>query len=197
MNKIIIATGNLHKLDEYRKLLYNYKVITPLEEGIIYKGVEEGDDYKTNAEKKVDAVLQQKKNIWILGEDSGLEVDALKGKPGTRSARFVGSDKENREKILELMTQIPWFKRTARFRCVIVLWDGREKHIFEDTCEGLIGVEEKGEKGFGYDPIFIPWGFSKTFAELGERIKNKISHRAKAVKKLKEFLESRGVAQPG
>lgn len=194
--KILVATKNQKKLDEYKKLLYNYEIAGPKTEGIEWKGVKETGDYLKNAIRKMKS-LMNRWNGMVLGEDSGLEIDALSGAPGPYSARMASTDSLRRKKILEKMKNIPWFKRTARFRCVIAFWDGKEEHHFEAVCEGLIALEERGNKGFGYDPIFIPLGFSKTFGELGETIKNRISHRALAVKKLKKFLKNRGVAQPG
>jgi XTP/dITP diphosphohydrolase len=144
----------------------------------------------------------------VLADDSGLEVDALNGAPGVHSARFAAldtglsgnsSDADNKAKLLRLMQSIPAEQRTARFRCVIALTPILPSHaepkspvcyadqlelatrLFEGTCEGRIGFEPTGEGGFGYDPLFIPDGFSETFAELGETTKNQISHRAKAL----------------
>ena len=154
---------------------------------------------------------------YVLADDSGLEVDALNGAPGVHSARFAALDKatatnspssENNAKLLHLLKEVPADKRTARFRCVLALTpvlpvtsssaspvcaqDGYEfqTELFEGTCEGWIGFEPKGEHGFGYDPLFVPNWHKQTFAELGDAIKNELSHRAKALESLKQRLSS-------
>jgi XTP/dITP diphosphohydrolase len=155
---------------------------------------------------------------WVLADDSGLEVDALAGAPGVHSARFThldsgqegnSPDSANNEKLLRLLANIPEDKRTARFRCVLALTpvlpiankpassvcDADEHELatqlFSGACEGRIISGERGAKGFGYDPLFIPNGHTKTFAELGSDVKNRLSHRAKALEKLKTFWDLR------
>lgn len=155
---------------------------------------------------------------YVLADDSGLEVDALNGAPGVYSARFAAldtyvpgnsPDADNNAKLLRLLEKIPAAKRTARFRCVIALTpilQPPEKNaspvcaanetelqteIFDGACEGRIGFAPSGKGGFGYDPLFIPLGYEQTFAELGEDIKNCLSHRAKALEKLRAHLTSR------
>ena len=151
---------------------------------------------------------------YVLADDSGLEVDALHGAPGVHSARFAALDKtenspdaENNIKLLRLLKTVPLENRTARFRCVIALVPVPEKkienaspvcfadefptQIFDGACEGMIQISASGAKGFGYDPLFVPDGYEKSFAELGEDVKNKISHRAKALAKLKQFFNDR------
>lgn len=158
-------------------------------------------------------------NAVVLADDSGLEVDALNGAPGIYSARFAAmgtnknsTDQANNEKLLRLLESIPAEKRTARFRCAIALTPvfcdpGREKsaiagrqlfertEVFEGDCEGSIAYAPSGKMGFGYDPLFYPQGYTKSFAELGEKIKNRISHRARALTKLTERL-SAGATDP-
>jgi XTP/dITP diphosphohydrolase len=146
----------------------------------------------------------------ILADDSGLEVDALGGAPGVHSARFAAMDKtenakdaDNNAKLLRLLQDVPLEKRTARFRCVIALAPIAEEPVesaspvcyadedvptFDGACEGRIQLSGKGAKGFGYDPLFVPDGFTESFAELGEEVKNKLSHRAKALEKLKWYF---------
>src|SRR5882672_9865817 len=152
---------------------------------------------------------------YILADDSGLEMDALNGAPGVHSARFAAldrgeqgnsSDADNRAKLLRLLRDVPAEKRTARFRCALALTpvvhhetesaspvcladeSELQTQVFEGACEGRIGLKPKGQGGFGYDPLFIPDGYEQTFAELGEEVKNKLSHRAKALAKLKDSL---------
>jgi XTP/dITP diphosphohydrolase len=156
-------------------------------------------------------VRLENEDAFILADDSGLEVDALNGAPGIYSARFAAmvseensSDAKNNEKLLRLLENVPTEKRTARFRCVIALTPivlpGRESEssvcyadeaelrteIFDGACEGKIAFTPSGQGGFGYDPLFVPNGFDKSFAELGEGEKNKISHRARALEKLRK-----------
>ncbi len=151
---------------------------------------------------------------FVLADDSGLEVDALGGAPSVHSARFAAldsgqtdnsSDSDNNSKLLRLLNSLPLEKHTARFRCVLALVqispapphcrdrqtiNEHKPQIFEGCCEGRITLSPQGQNGFGYDPLFIPDGFTESFAELGEDVKNKISHRAKALHKLREYLHS-------
>ncbi len=150
---------------------------------------------------------------FVLADDSGLEVDALNGAPGVYSARFAAmdakensADADNNAKLLRLLKDVPTEKRTARFRCVIALatvcagkvesaspvcYAGETEPAFDGACEGRILFEAHGKNGFGYDPLFVPEGFDATFAELGEDVKNNLSHRAKALEKLKAFFMSK------
>jgi XTP/dITP diphosphohydrolase len=152
---------------------------------------------------------------FVLADDSGLEVDALNGAPGVHSARFAALDRsadslsanspdvDNNAKLLRLLKDVPPEKRTARFRCVIALVQVQSPkskvqspQLFDGACEGRIGFEPHGHNGFGYDPLFVPDGFKQTFAELGDAVKNKLSHRARALEKLKEFLEGSASSLP-
>jgi len=144
---------------------------------------------------------------WVLADDSGLEVDALNGAPGVHSARFAAldqsapnssansADTDNNAKLLRLLKDVPLEKRTARFRCVLALVAVhfpsaiRLPQIFDGTCEGRIGFSPRGGNGFGYDPLFMPEGFTQSFAELGEATKNQLSHRAKALAKMRTKLD--------
>lgn len=147
---------------------------------------------------------------FVLADDSGLEVDALNGAPGVHSARFAAMDSaktensstvENNAKLLRLLKNVPLEKRAARFHCVMALVEtnpqsairnlqpgSREAELFDGVCEGRIALEPRGQGGFGYDPLFVPDGFEQTFAELGDAVKNKLSHRAKALEKLRIYL---------
>ena len=158
--------------------------------------------------------IKNSKPDFVLADDSGLEVDALNGAPGIHSARFAALDKnenskdaDNNAKLLRLLKAVPAEKRTARFRCVIALVpvphgkvegaspvcyaDEPESPAFDGACEGRILFAPRGQNGFGYDPLFVPAGFEQTFAELGEDVKNKLSHRARALEKLKIFLTTK------
>ena len=142
-----------------------------------------------NSLLKADTIFRQYGHI-VVSDDSGLEVQALNGAPGVYSARYAGEhkdDQQNTEKLLHELKGIT--NRNAQFRTVITLMSSQDTLQFEGIVEGAIAYEPKGDKGFGYDPIFIPYGFQKTFAELTSNEKNKISHRANAIEKLVAFLE--------
>ncbi|GBE32953.1 non-canonical purine NTP pyrophosphatase [bacterium BMS3Bbin05] len=191
--RIILATKNRGKIKEINAVLSGT--------GIEFAGldlypdmkdvVEDGITFHENAFKKARAVFDHT-GIKCVSEDSGLEVDALNGAPGIYSSRFASenaSDSENIGKLINDLTGVPYEKRTARFVSVFCLYDGREARYFEGSVRGHIIDSPRGTSGFGYDPLFVPDGYEKTFAELGSEVKNKISHRAKAISGLKEFLE--------
>lgn len=191
--KLAIATKNLGKLFEIKAVLKDLDLeITSLNElKEVSPIVEDGKSFEENAIKK--ALLVSRHTALItLSDDSGLEVDYLNGAPGVHSARFAGSsasDLDNIHKLLRLMDGVPLEKRIARFRCVMVLArpDGN-LHSAEGRCEGLIAFEPRGKFGFGYDPVFIVPEYNLTFGELGESIKNRISHRAKALEEVRRLL---------
>jgi XTP/dITP diphosphohydrolase len=198
--RLLLATNNPNKAREIREILRELpvEVFTPAETGIPFEVVEDGETFLENARKKA----REASRLWdgfVLAEDSGLEVDALGGAPGVHSARFAGeeaTDEANIRKLLKAMESVPDEKRSARFRCVMVLVDSRgSEKVFEGTVEGRIIHEMKGKEGFGYDPVFMIEGYGKTFAELGPDVKNRISHRAEALRKvrlaLQEILEGR------
>lgn len=192
-SKLLVATGNEGKLREFKKVLGGVAdVVAPHELSLPLKEVKEGTSYTENALAKARAYRDQFEGL-ICGEDSGLEVDALGTRPGPLSARYGGEKTSYPEKcrmLLKELKDVPLYERTARFRATIALIDGKEVKTFEGVLEGWIGFEPRGTEGFGYDPIFIPKGFSQTNAELGLVIKNRISHRAKAIHKLAEHLRS-------
>ena len=193
--QILVATMNPGKLREYERLLANVpgleletmrSLVDPVDV------VEDRDTFRGNALKKATEIAKVA-GMPCLADDSGLEVDALGGRPGVYSARYAGdgaTDAQNNEKLLDELSDVPDDQRTARFRCAIVLADanGRELASAEDACEGRIGREPKGSHGFGYDPLFVPDGYTQSMAELGPDIKNAISHRAKAAAKLAPLL---------
>ena len=199
INRLVIATGNTHKTEEIRKLLDPF--IETIEDLQSYPEigeiVETGLTFEDNAAIKATAVGDYLGNSsLVLSDDSGLEVKALEGQPGVFSARYAGenaSDSQNRRKLLkELKKKDPnrsdW---SASFRCVMVLVRGsRRLAKFEGSVHGTISEVEKGDKGFGYDSIFIPEGFQNSFAELPLEIKNSMSHRGRALSDLKSWLSS-------
>ena len=195
LSRLIIASHNSHKIDEMRKILKDFPTQIFSLRDINWKDphLENGRTYYENALQKVRSVVDHFGEP-ALGEDSGLEVDALGGIPGMYSARYGGpgaSDKDNNCKLLKALQGIPFDKRTARYRCTLVLlFPKGDVYTWEGTCEGIITLEPKGFEGFGYDPLFFLPEYKKTFAELGLEIKNKISHRAQSLAKLREFFQN-------
>lgn len=189
MKKIILATRNKGKIREIRSLFASADIeIMSLDD---IQGcpdiIEDGDTFKDNAFKKAHGIAEVT-GFMALADDSGLEVDALSGAPGVHSARFAGEgadDEANNRKLLDMLQGVSEEKRTARFRCVIVLYDPSGRWISaEGVCEGVISSAPKGENGFGYDPIFFLPGVGCTMAELTKEEKNSLSHRSMALKKL-------------
>ena len=187
--KLVIATRNKHKLKEIRAIFLqpDIELVCALDYPDAPDVVEDGDTFEANAIKKAVA-LAKVTGLWSLADDSGLEVDALNGAPGIFSARYAGepiSYSANNRKLLKELEKVS--NRRARFRCVIALSSpgGRAKTL-DGRCEGVIACEERGRQGFGYDPLFVPDGFSRTFAELDPETKNSISHRGRALKKARE-----------
>lgn len=221
MTTLVIATRNLHKVGEIQAILgdrFNYRTLRDYPEAPSV--VEDASTFAGNATKKAVELAgwlsgdppEDGAETYVLADDSGLEVDALNGAPGVRSARFAAtdhggegnsSDKDNNAKLLRLLKDVPRDKRSARFRCVIALTPVLRPaeraaspvcslnefefntRTFCGVCEGTIGFEPKGEGGFGYDPLFTPTGGDKSFAELEEGAKNQLSHRARALEELK------------
>jgi XTP/dITP diphosphohydrolase len=192
MKNLIVATKNKGKVAEIEDSLkeLDYKILSLAASSGFPEIEETGSTFEDNARIKADRVFEHFK-ILTLADDSGLEVDSLGGAPGVYSARYSGADatdESNCEKLLQKLVKEKDKSRTARFKCVMVLKDSKTEKIFEGVCEGTIGNEKKGNDGFGYDPLFIPDGYDKTFAELDLKTKNSISHRGKALKLLKEYL---------
>ena len=196
MKKIIFATGNAGKVKEIQMILadLNCEVVSMKEAGIRLDIVEDGATYEENALIKARAVAAcaEAAGCIVMADDSGLEVDYLNKEPGVLSARYLGEDTPYSVKnadLIERLNGVEDAKRTARFVCAIaaVLPDGRELST-RATIEGRIGYEERGDHGFGYDPIFYVPQFGKTTAELTEEEKNRVSHRGKALEQMKEEL---------
>ncbi|HMA64297.1 MAG: RdgB/HAM1 family non-canonical purine NTP pyrophosphatase [Fibrobacterota bacterium] len=187
MRKIVVASGNKGKLAEIREILKDLPVeLLPMSD--LWNPVpdidENGKSFFDNALIKAEYVFKRS-GLWALADDSGLEVDSLSGEPGVYSARYAGKQGDNEANnalLLRKLNGVPPHLRTARFRCVMVLKTGISSTITsEGTCEGTIGFELKGKKGFGYDPLFVPTDETMTFAELSSEKKNQISHRGKAL----------------
>ena len=191
--KLLVATHNPGKKREYERILsgLGLALVTPGQVGIHLEVVEDGDTYAENALLKARA-FSQASNLLTIADDSGLEVDALDGAPGVRSARYAGegaTDEDRYRLLLANLMGVPELHRSARFRCAIALvWpDGREA-VVEGVCEGRITHEPRGEHGFGYDPVFYVLERGCTMAELPIETKNRISHRAHAGQKARELL---------
>jgi len=217
MLKLLIATRNQHKVGEIQAILgAEFCCLTLKDFPAAPAVVEDADTFAGNATKKamelmrwLTAVIRSgKRPDYVLADDSGLEVDALGGAPGVHSARFAALDSgraenspdaDNNAKLLHLLQDVPLEKRTARFRCVIALAKLAETSDdaipeplrFDGACEGRIDFAPRGQGGFGYDPLFVPAGHDVSFAELGEAVKNQISHRARALEKLRAALAAR------
>jgi XTP/dITP diphosphohydrolase len=188
---LLVSTRNLHKLREIRIILGATFEVSDLSVLPTMHEVEEtGTTFEENAELKAIAASQLFDG-WVIADDSGLEVDALGGAPGVYSARYAGeaaSDAQNNALLLRNLEVVPEKERRARFRCVIVLARaGRKLAVFSGLVEGLIAASPRGAEGFGYDPLFIPNGFSQTFGELPVATKNRLSHRARAINQLRAW----------
>jgi len=194
MNRqLVLGTKNKDKLRELKRLLGGSKInVLSLSD---FQGcedvVENGKTFEANAKKKA-RVYSRHTKCLTLADDSGLMVSVLNGRPGVYSARFAGEGcryQDNNQKLLKLLKKVPPAKRTAKFVCVMALYDnGRLIDVVKGECRGTIAFSEKGRHGFGYDPVFIPKGFSKTFAELSPAAKNRISHRGKALRSAKKAI---------
>ncbi len=221
---MLIATRNRHKVGEIQAILGNsFQFLTLNDFPGAPNVVEDAPTFAGNAAKKAVELakwlaakhptsnIQHPTPNFVLADDSGLEVDALGGAPGVHSARFAALDSaksgntpdaDNNARLLQLLKDIPLEKRRARFHCVIALAEInpqsaiRNPQLFDGACEGRIIFEPRGKNGFGYDPLFVPVGLEQTFAELGEDVKNRLSHRAKALEKLKMFVEGNASSLP-
>jgi len=195
-NEIIIASRNRHKIEEIRALLRDLpvKLLSADEVADVPSEIrEDGTTFVENAAQKARAVARAAR-AFAIADDSGLEVPALDGEPGVLSARYAGpeaTDADNNRKLLDRMHALPDKSRRARFRCAVALAspDGEILLATEGSCEGRILREPRGDGGFGYDPLFLVPGQGKTFAELGETVKNRISHRAEAVRAMRHALD--------
>jgi len=192
--QLIVASRNVHKTREIQQILGSDFAVRDLRAcPEISEIIESGTSFEENAKLKALAVSRKLPGL-VIADDSGLEVDALGGAPGIHSARYAGTNGTNREKIDRLLEELARAgaakdARRAQFRCVLALArNGEVLGVFEGIIEGQIADRPRGARGFGYDPIFVPKGFQQTFGELGPAEKNQLSHRARALKKLRAFL---------
>lgn len=191
--ELVVATKNKKKLEEIRELLkgLDLKITSLSDYPAAPRIIENGRTFKANAVKKAVKIARFTGKL-TLGEDSGLEVEALGNQPGVRSSRFSGknkSDNQNNLKLLKLLEGVPLSKRKARYRSSVALAGAKRLiGVVEGSCSGLIGFTPRGSYGFGYDPLFLIPRFKKTFAQLGPRVKHKMSHRFRALKKAKALI---------
>jgi len=194
--ELIFATNNKHKIREVSDLLDNRFNILGLADVSITEDIpEDADNLADNALNKA-RYVHERTGMNVFADDTGLEVNALHGAPGVHSARYAGADRNPDDNIIKLLEQLEGVtNRKARFRTVIALIFENREYLFEGIVEGEIIQHRKGTGGFGYDPVFIAQGYDKTFAEIPLSEKNKISHRAQAMKKLIAFLAQQPVSQ--
>ncbi len=193
MKKIVLATRNKHKILEIKTILndLSLKILTLNDFPDVPALREDGETFQDNSLQKAAAVYRHT-GIAALADDSGLEVFYMNGKPGVFSARYAGdgaSDEMNNEKLLGQMRGVAPRRRNAQFRAVLTLLDEKGKEVTEGICPGTLAESPRGTNGFGYDPIFIPDGFSRTYAQLTAEEKNQISHRARALAAMREVLQ--------
>lgn len=197
--RLLVATGNRGKLAELARLFSGLPIelLSPDEVTSVPEVIEDGDTFEANARRKA-GVVAEVTGMMVLADDSGLEVDALGGAPGVRSARYAGdgaSDADNNAKLLGALDGVADDARTARFRCVLAVADpggplGQRIHIEHGLCEGCILRAPRGDRGFGYDPLFLPSGSDRSMAQLTPSEKDARSHRAAAAMRMRAFLEA-------
>lgn len=192
--KLVFATNNAHKLDEVRRILPADVEVLSLEQvGFLHDIDETGTTLAENSRIKAETVAEwlransQQPVDGVFADDTGLEIEALGGKPGVYTARWAGEPAANRRKALQELADKP--NRAAQFRTVVTLIDRTGTRQVDGIVRGRIATEERGDGGFGYDPVFIPEGYDQTFAELPAETKNTISHRARAMSELKKLLQ--------
>lgn len=193
MKRLILSTGNKGKIDELKEILEDLDLDIKSKDEVGFSDLDVEETESTlagNAMLKAKAIWSERRDM-VLADDTGLFVDSLDGEPGIYSARYAGedaSDADNRKKLLEKLEGFE--SRQARFiTAIAIIFEDGSSEVIEGVCEGKISGEEYGERGFGYDSVFVPEGYDKTFAELDASVKNKISHRARALSELRELLE--------
>ncbi len=184
--KLYLATHNKHKVQEIAEMLPGFEVVADDPAGI----EETAPDFVGNAQIKVEAIAMRHPGCWCMADDSGLEVEALGGAPGVRSARYAGEPCDTEANNALLLHNLEGVEnRKASFTCAIALVaPDRTRHTAVGKCNGRIALSASGAKGFGYDPLFVPDGYGETFAELGEAVKNAVSHRARALAEVKRIM---------
>lgn len=195
MTRIVLATNNEYKIKEIKSLLQRLplEILTLRDIPDLPPLIEDGDTFQDNAVKKATTVFRHS-NLPALADDSGLEVFYLNMRPGVLSARYDGenaTDEQNNLRLLKEMRGVPPRRRHAQFRSVLALVGNHENEITEGRCRGTLAESPRGTNGFGYDPLFVPDGMTKTFAELTDEEKNTISHRAKSLQQMIEVLRKR------
>jgi XTP/dITP diphosphohydrolase len=200
MPTIILATANEHKIKEIREILNDpsIEIKTARELGMADKLREDGNTFEENALQKARAIYEATGQP-ALADDSGLEAYFLNHRPGVLSARYAGenaTDEENNKKLLKELGPLSFRRRTAKFRCVMAFVAKGIEEIVSGECKGIILEQPHGTNGFGYDPLFKPDGYDKTFGEMAPEEKHKISHRSRALQKMKPVLESYFVGEP-
>ncbi len=190
--KLVLASNNAHKVKEILQILgEGYEVLTPSELGVLEDIPETGNSFAANAMQKAE-YLAQRTLFAVIADDSGLEVDALNGEPGVYSARYAGLQRSHEDNIDLLLRNLEGNEnRGAQFRTVIALLLEGKEYYFEGLVRGYITTKRLGNNGFGYDPVFIPEGHSRSFAEMSEEKKNSMSHRGRAMQKLLDFLKGK------
>jgi XTP/dITP diphosphohydrolase len=200
--KLYLASGNAHKAAELQQLAtaggLDVEIVSARAVGGMPHVEEDTGTFVGNARKKALALREKiPSGAWALADDSGLCVDALGGEPGVESAYYAGPQGDgaaNLAKLVAVMRDVPEAERGGQFVCVLLLrGPNRAEEVFEGRCVGRLQREPKGGAGFGYDPVFVPEGFAESFGELGDAVKNGISHRARAWRKLAEWVKIRGV----
>ncbi|NMM63238.1 XTP/dITP diphosphatase [Clostridium sp. P21] len=196
MKKLIVASNNEHKIVEIKEILskYSIEVLSLKEAGINIEVEEDGTTFMENAYKKASEIHKFIQNAMVLADDSGLMVECLDGAPGVYSARFAGehgNDKKNNEKLLSLLKGKSDEEKKAKFVCAMALISDKGKAIrVQGEINGMIVCEKRGKSGFGYDPIFYLPEYKMTFAQMDSHLKNSISHRANALKKLEDEIKN-------
>ncbi len=193
MKKFVLATKNPNKTNEFRAMLIplGFSVMNAIDFPELPDVIEDGETLTENALKKA-RTLAKITGKPALADDTGLLVEVLNGAPGVYSARYAGEKATYQDNVIKLLSELASkgeFPHKAHFETVLALVDGKDEFLFKGICEGHIIGEQRGEKGFGYDPVFMPLGFNETFAELGSKQKNEISHRGKALKNFLEWLK--------
>ncbi|MCH2450131.1 MAG: RdgB/HAM1 family non-canonical purine NTP pyrophosphatase [Gracilimonas sp.] len=190
LDKLVLASQNPHKIEEMQQILspLGIEVLSSKDFPNLKEVIEDRPTLKGNALKKAQYVSKETR-LPALSDDTGLEVEALNGRPGVYSARYAGRNASYQDNVLKLLEELNGrSNRAAQFRTVVALVDEGLEYTFEGVCKGEIITEEKGNKGFGYDPVFKPDGFDETFAELDSATKNEISHRGRAIQNFVQFL---------